>query len=163
MKIRHRIPVIVGGYFAACAAAGFTLSIVGVLTSGVMSQYSVGRAVVFVVFGAVWFATAVVTGALLPAIAVIWFAERRALDSVQFYLGIGALAGAIAYGLYTLWVVVDAGTFQAFFAVDPKSLGSALVLLFGLPGLAGGYIYWLVAGRNAGAAPRIRPPRGDLA
>lgn len=163
MKVRHRIPAILGGYVAASAAAGFALSMVGLLASPVGARYSIGGALFLAAFGGTFFAMAIAAGALLPAIAVIWYAERNALTSVWFYLGIGALAGALAYGVYALVTVVAAGTIEAFFQVDPASLRSALVLLFGVPGLAGGFVYWMVAGRTAGDVPRIRPPRGDLA
>jgi hypothetical protein len=163
MKIRHRMPAIIGGYVAASAAAGFALSVVGLLASPVGARYSVGGVLFLAAFGGTFFAMAIAVGALVPAAAVIWYAETRTLTSVWFYLGIGSLAGALAYGVYAILTVLAAGTVEAFFEVDPASLRGALVLLFGAPGLAGGFVYWLVAGRTAGDLPRIRPPRGDLA
>ncbi|MCC6468214.1 MAG: hypothetical protein IT563_07830 [Alphaproteobacteria bacterium] len=162
MKLAHRIPAVVGGYLAACGAAGCTLAIVGVLASQSQRHYSIGGMLLLVVFGGVFFAMAIAGAALLPGVVIIVMAERNALCSVWFYLGIGALAGVLAYGIYVLLTVLAPGQVETFFAVDLGRMSGALAAMFSLPALAGGFVYWRLAGRVAGSKPRIRPPRGDL-
>jgi hypothetical protein len=86
--------------------------------------------------------------ALLSGVVGIIFTERTGTRSVVFYAAGGVLAGIISYCLYALILVMSAGTTKGFGPPAPVALH--IVLVFGGPGIVGGLVYWLIAGRRAG-------------
>ena len=86
-------------------------------------------------------AVVIVAVTMLPTLLAIALAEGLALRSILVYGVIGAaLALAMAYGLDFAGYVVAP---DSPFAREREVLAAA--------GIAGGFVYWLFAGRNAGA------------
>jgi hypothetical protein len=89
--------------------------------------------------------------AILPSIPGIIYAERIHARSIFFYASGGVLVGWVSYGLYALLLILEAGTTKGFIRDGEQvTFWLTLNLLFGGPGLVGGLVYWLVAGRTAG-------------
>jgi hypothetical protein len=91
-----------------------------------------------------WFATwtilaagSVAGFAVLPFAAAVALAETRGLKSVLWWLALGAALGIAAHLLVA-------------FTGDPGR-GASRLLAFLAAGVVGGFVYWAVAGRNAGA------------
>lgn len=84
----------------------------------------------------------------IPSAVAIFIAEWNAIRSLSFYLLSGLLAGFIAWALF--------GSFYVYHATGPRNLIDwewALMHLRPLSLITGplsGYVYWLIAGRNAG-------------
>jgi hypothetical protein len=79
--------------------------------------------------------------AFLPALAIVAIGETFALRSVLFYATLGgALALALSYGFD---LTGDFSEPDAFFSHERE--------VFAASGIAGGLVYWLFAGRRAGA------------
>ncbi len=144
MVVLYRIMMMVAGYSAACIAASL------VLTLGTLApEWSdIGQTVPPDVQSvAVWSATAVgavvIFGiAMLPTLLAIAIAEGLALRSPIVYGVIGAaLALAAAYGLNSFGFGFT-GAAGPDFAREREVIAAA--------GIAGGLMYWLVAGRKAG-------------
>jgi lipid-A-disaccharide synthase-like uncharacterized protein len=146
MTVLFRITMMFVGYVWACVAASLVLAL-GTLSP----QWNA----LFASFGlqsphaqsvAMW--TLVGVGALiifvagfLPALLAIIIAEGFALRSVIVYGVIGgALALAAAYGL----------DFGGYITAPDRGLGREREV-FAAAGIAGGLVYWLFAGRKAGA------------
>ena len=146
MAALFRIIMMVVGYIWACIAASLVLTL-GTLTPqwndvfdafGVQSPQQQSAAVWMVVgLGALIIAIV----ALLPALLVIVLTEGLALRSVVVYGLIGGfLALVMAYGL----------NFSGF-AAPPGSDLAREREVFAAAGIAGGLVYWLFAGRQAGS------------
>ncbi len=120
------------GFAAACIAAGMmaTLGIFGVeyLDLDVIGWYIGGAIANMISAGSI---------AFLPAALAIILAEVFAWRSVLYYLLAGGLIGAFAIHLTEQSGALD-------FAARPD-----VTLL--AAGFVGGFIYWLIAGRLAGA------------
>ena len=140
MSVIGRIFVVIFAYCLACIAASIILTI-GTLTPEWDDLTAAGFQ-----SGAMWvviFISATVIGAIamLPAILVIALAEGFAWRSIVIYglLG-GALALFLSYGLdFTGYV----GNPDSLLAREREVLAAA--------GITGGFVYWLFAGRSAGA------------
>jgi hypothetical protein len=140
MSVIGRILVIILAYCLACIAASIILTI-GTLTPEWDDLTAAGFQ-----SGAMWvviFVSAAVVGAiaLVPAMLVIMPAEGFAWRSIVIYglLG-GALALSLSYGLDF-----------AGYVGDPDSLLAREREVLAASGIAGGFVYWLFAGRSAGA------------
>jgi hypothetical protein len=140
MSVIGRILVIILAYCLACIAASIILTI-GTLTPEWDDLTAAGFQ-----SGAMWvviFVSAAVVGAiaLVPAMLVIMLAEGFAWRSIVIYglLG-GALALSLSYGLDF-----------AGYVGDPDSLLAREREVLAASGIAGGFVYWLFAGRSAGA------------
>jgi hypothetical protein len=140
MSVIGRILVIILAYCLACIAASIILTI-GTLTPEWDDLTAAGFQ-----SGAMWvviFVSAAVVGAiaLVPAMLVIMLAEGFAWRSIVIYglLG-GALALSLSYGLDF-----------AGYVGDPDSLLVREREVLAASGIAGGFVYWLFAGRSAGA------------
>jgi len=145
MTALFRITMMFVGYVWACVAASLVLTL-GTLTPqwndffdalGLRSAHSQSAAMWIVVgLGAV----IIFVIGFLPTLLAIALAEGFALRSSVVYGVIGgALTLAAAYGLD--------------FFRDIAPLGSDLARereVFAAAGIAGGLVYWLFAGRNAG-------------
>jgi hypothetical protein len=140
MSVIGRILVIILAYSLACVAASIILTI-GTLTPEWDDLTAAGFQ-----SGAMWvviLVSAAVVGAIaiVPAMLVIALAEGFAWRSIVIYglLG-GALALSLSYGLDF-----------AGYVGDPDSLLAREREVLAASGIAGGFVYWLFAGRNAGA------------
>jgi hypothetical protein len=101
--------------------------------------------------------------ALLPAMPVIVYSERRGMRSFWFYTYTGALIGPVSYLLY-LGIVTLPEPNEALRVLAHSFAfpGWGMWLLTAFSGFFGGLVYWLMAGRSAGiqrtrATPRARP------
>ena len=140
MAVLARIVVVIAGYLLACIAASLVLT-VGTLTPDWDQLASLGlqspAVWVVVIVGA-----AIIGGiATLPALLIIALAEGFAWRSVIVYAVLGGgLALTLCYGIDFAGYV---GASDSFLAREREVLAAA--------GIAGGLVYWLVAGRRAGA------------
>jgi len=143
----QRVTVIFAGYLGACLAAGLVFSVV------LAARYSdsIGKGAGLLITGTVLIAIYAVIVALLPAFLGIIYAERAGVTSILYYAVGGALTGIVAYGfLFALLLSSSAGTTKGFVAGNPAQFLLSWIVLFGASGLAGGLVYWLVAGRKTG-------------
>jgi len=150
--VTSRVLIILGGYLAACLAAALALS----SAYAVSLAGGVGGPIEFIglVIAFEFFLTGfVLIFALLPSLLAIICAEYVGARSIVCYCGVGALVGVAAYGLFALLEILAAGTEEGILPPTEQlgGFGMALIALFGGPGLVGGVIYWLIAGRTAGA------------
>ena len=153
MALIGRLFVILFGFLAACLVAG--LIVVGAVLFPEFSDLSMGGAIdqsaLNVVLG---FGFIFLSGfALLPALIVVLITEAFYVRSVLIYAVGGAIVGAACYlGL----VPFDPATMQ-FDGIVRRHLE----IMTGA-GIVAGLVYWMIAGRNAGAwrePPRpLRPP-----
>jgi hypothetical protein len=149
MIVLYRLMLMIAGYVAACVAASLVLTLgsaapewgdINQITNSPDLQ-SIALWAVAIVGAAIIFAIA-----MLPALLVIAITEVFALRSVVVYGAIGAaLALATAYGLNSYGFDAGGPAAQSGgdFAHEREVIAAA--------GIAGGLVYWLFAGRKAGA------------
>ena len=146
MIVLARIMMMFLGYVMACIAAALVLTLgsLGPDWSEVTAQF--GAQPPGVESAALWSVTAMAAIVIfvvgfLPVLLAIALAEGLALRSAVIYGVIGAaLALAMAYGL----------DFAGYITGPDDHLGHNTEV-FAAAGIAGGLVYWLFAGRNAGA------------
>jgi hypothetical protein len=146
MIVLGRIMMMFLGYVMACIAAALVLTLgsLGPDWSEVTAQF--GPQPPGVESAALWSVTAMAAIVIfvvgfLPVLLAIALAEGLALRSAVIYGVIGAaLALAMAYGL----------DFAGYITGPDDHLGHNTEV-FAAAGIAGGLVYWLFAGRNAGA------------
>ena len=146
MIVLGRILMMFLGYVMACIAAALVLTLgsLGPDWSEVTAQF--GPQPPGVESAALWSITAMAAIVIfvvgfLPVLLAIALAEGLALRSAVIYGVIGAaLALAMAYGL----------DFAGYITGPDDHLGHNTEV-FAAAGIAGGLVYWLFAGRNAGA------------
>jgi hypothetical protein len=139
MAIIARLFVVLLAYVLACIAASTVLTI-GTLTPqwDQLAPQGLPSAALWAVVGV---ATAIIgVVAMLPSFLVIALAEGFAWRSVVFY---GALGGVLALAL-------TYGIDFAGYAGGPGSVLAREREVLAASGIAGGLVYWLFAGRNAG-------------
>lgn len=152
MSLIGRIFVILLGFLAACFVAG--MIVVGAvlypelsnLDSGMIDQSAIN---VLLGFGFIFLSGF----ALLPALVVVLITEAFYIRSVLAYAVGGAVVGAACYlGL----IPFDMETLR-FDGIIRRHLE----IMTGA-GIVAGLVYWLIAGRTAGAwrrpSPPMRPP-----
>jgi hypothetical protein len=139
MAILLRILVIILAYVLACIGAAIILT-VGTLTPEWDDLTAAGMQTVAVWAVVLVGATAIAAIAMVPSLLVIALAEGFAWRSILVYgvLG-GVLALSLSYGLDFAGYVGDP---DSFLAREREVLAAA--------GIAGGFVYWLFAGRKAG-------------
>jgi hypothetical protein len=145
MTVLFRITMMFVGYVWACVAASIVLALStltpewnDLFVSFGLQSHQAQSAAMWTVVGLGAFIIFVV--GFLPTLLVIVLTEGFALRSVVVYGVIGgALALTMAYGLNFAGYVAPAGDI----AHDRE--------VFAAAGIAGGLVYWLFAGRNAGA------------
>ena len=81
--------------------------------------------------------------AALPAVYVITLAEAYRVRSPAFYAAAGAGVAFVWWGAICAIVILAGAPFNS-------GLFAGGLLLFSLPGLIGGLVYWWFAGRTAG-------------
>jgi hypothetical protein len=150
MALVVRIFVVLFGFLAASfAAAVVVISAVMFprLTDVDLDLDDSTRSVI-VAFGFIF-----VSGfALLPAMVMALITEAFAVRSLVFYAVGGALAGAACY-LSVVPFDPATFTFQGIVHRELEVMTGA--------GVVAGFVYWAVAGRNAGAWRRLPPPPGS--
>jgi hypothetical protein len=140
MAVLVRIMVMFLAYILACIAASIILTI-GTLTPAWDDLASLGMPSVAV--WAIVMVSAVAIGAIamMPALLVIALAEGFAWRSSLVYAALGgALALSLSYGLDF-----------AGYVGDPDSTLAREREVLAAAGIAGGFVYWLFAGRKAGS------------
>jgi hypothetical protein len=140
MAVLVRIAMIVLAYVLACITASLILTI-GTLTPEWDDLTALGMQSV-VVWGVVMVGAAVIGGiAMLPALLVIALTEGFTLRSSLIYAALGGvLALSLSYGLDFAGYSGDAEN-------PPVREREVLAAA----GIAGGFVYWLFAGRKAGS------------
>ncbi len=145
MTVLARIVMALIGYAMSCVAASLVLTIGSVAPDWNELTARLGMDSAAAQSAALWWITGVAaiiifSVGFLPAFLVIALTEGLALRSAVIYGVIGAaLALAMAYGLD--------------FAGYPASPDGDLARnreVFAAAGIAGGLVYWLIAGRRAG-------------
>jgi hypothetical protein len=140
MTILVRLFAIAIAYLLACTAAATVLTL-GTLSAagGDITASDIPSVALWWVIGVS--ATIMAALAMLPALLVIALTEGFAWRSVVAYglLG-GVLALALGYGI----------DFAGYLG-GPDSIVAREREVLAASGIAGGLVYWLVAGRNAGA------------
>jgi hypothetical protein len=140
MAVIVRILAMILAYALACVAASIVFTI-GTLTPQWNDVASSGLPP-----AAVWAIVAIgapIIGAVafLPAMLIVALAEGFAWRSVVVYAALGgALALALSYGFD---LPGDIGESETYLAREREVLAAS--------GIAGGLVYWLFAGRRAGA------------
>jgi hypothetical protein len=140
MTVLVRIAMLFVGYVLACIAASIVLTI-GTLTPQWDDLTSLGMSTL-VVWSTVGIAAAIIASiAFVPTVLVMALAEGFAWRSGILYAALGgALALALGYG------VDFANSFGG-----PDSAMAHQREVLAAAGIAGGFVYWLVAGRKAGS------------
>jgi hypothetical protein len=149
MVALYRIMLMIAGYVAACIAASLVLTI-GTLTPNWndLNQLAPSPALQSVALWSVVAVAAVIifAVAVLPMVLIVALTEGFALRSVVVYGVIGGLlALAIAFGLNSF------GFDFAGYAGAPDGDLVREREVLAAAGIAGGLVYWLFAGRNAGS------------
>jgi len=140
MAILVRIVTVLLAYIGACVAASIVLTI-GTLTPAWDDLASLGMSTV-VLWSTVGIGAAIIASvAFMPTLLVIALAEGFAWRSSILYAALGGvLALALSYGLDFAGTVGEPGSAP----VHEREV-------FAAAGIAGGFVYWLFAGRKAGA------------
>ena len=146
MAIIVRILVVIVGYGVACLAASLVFTI-GMLTPQWEDWSALGLPPA-ALWAVVAIGTAIIAGvAMLPALLVVVLAEAFAWRSSLVYAALGGmLALALGYGIDFAGYVAEPGS--------PFARGREVLAA---SGIAGGLVYWLMAGRNAGAWKSSQP------
>jgi len=134
-RLVPRLVLVPLGYVLACLAGGLTIALA---LFGAPGDIDAARRL------AVWAAMASVSAAvfaLVPWLLAVLASETRGWRSFPVWLAFGGGLGIAAHLL-------------AGFTGDPDRALWRLSATF-VAGLAGGLVYWLVAGRRAGAAYRL--------
>jgi hypothetical protein len=133
-----RVATIIAGYLAAVSVA----SIIVISPFWVTNPTAPG----LVLFLAVSLAVTVLVS-LIPALLVAIHAERVRARRLGFYLLWGLVAGAIGFVVMLGLVAALGGGLTG-----GGSFIAGSVLIMAGAGLAGGFTYWVIAGRHAGLA-----------
>jgi hypothetical protein len=140
MAVLVRIAMIFLGYVLACIAASLILTI-GTLTPQWDDFTALGMQSVAVWAVVMVFAAAIGAIAMMPALLVIALAEGFAWRSSLIYAALGgALALSLSFGLDF-----------AGYGSGPESPLVREREVLAAAGIAGGFVYWLLAGRKAGS------------
>ncbi len=139
MGVLVRILVVILAYVLACIAASI------ILTIGTLSPEWDDLTAAGLQTAAVWVVVVVGAGAIaaiamVPSLLVIALAEGFAWRSILIY---GALGAVLALAL-------SSGLDFAGYVGDPDSVLAREREVLAAAGIAGGFVYWLFAGRKAG-------------
>jgi hypothetical protein len=132
--LARRVLVVLAAFMAASVVASLVITLAVVLEwEQILAMTDSSAAWLALGF----FSLIVSATALLPAMLVIALAEALCLRSPLFYAAVG---GAGLVGLYYALGLTERGGL----------LGRDLEIMAGA-GIAAGFVYWAIAGRNAGA------------
>lgn len=135
-----RLLLVFGGYLGACLGAAFTLAAILLAVPAIDGRHTTTPTKI--VLPATLYAGVLIgVFTLLPALTFITVAERIKIRAAVIYAMAGVAAAILAYILYLAFL------FRAELSVGTVLAG---LLFFGLPGLVGGLVYWVIAGRSAG-------------
>lgn len=141
MSLFFRFFVILFALLISIFAAGLALA-VGIMVPDVVTV-TADPIEHFQFFFVSFFTTGFVGAyAFLPAVALIAIAETFDIRSIFYYALGGAAIGLIAYFGSNIAVQLEATT-----DLPPVAFGLQLVAA---SGIVAGFVYWLIAGRNAG-------------
>jgi hypothetical protein len=153
MQLIFRFFVVLFAYWVAAVAAGAVLVIGAVSPPGAADpalQSSEWPVIWFLIFS-----TSAVVGsvAFVPAVVAILITETFMLRSVLFYTIAGGAIGL--FSAYSMGFIESVPQFEwgVPFGTNFELMAAA--------GIAAGFVYWLIAGRNAGAwrtQPLLSPP-----
>lgn len=125
-------------FLIAAAAALFVLVTLGLETVTHAIHNLDGSDTISAAFDVAWQGTIIASGAtLIPALLVVIVGEVARIRSWLYYL----VGGGLALAIIPLLARIDPGTMT--YALP------ALWHVFATAGFAGGFVYWLLAGRNA--------------
>ncbi len=125
-------------FLIAAGAAMFVLVTLGLETITHVVHNLDGDETISAAFDVAWQSTLIATGAtIIPALLVVIVGEVARIRSWLYYL----IGGGVALAAIPLIARIDPGTMT-------YSL-PALWHVFATAGFAGGFVYWLLAGRNA--------------
>jgi H+/Cl- antiporter ClcA len=142
MSLLGRIIVIVFALVVACMAAGVALAIGIIAPDWAAMDYDPVERVQF--FAVSFFATSFIGAvAMAPAFLLIVLAEAVRIRSFIYYGVAGALVGLASYFGSNVSLRLENTT-------DMPPVDHALQLV-AAAGIVGGVVYWLIAGRRAGA------------
>ena len=149
-----RLTKIIAGYLVGCVASGMTIVLASFLPHYVESALSPE----LVLIGWVW-ATATAATLIysaLPTLLVVVYAEHAKIRSVGYYVSGGALIGIVAVTLFLVLMLWLGGSMWGFISGRTPTVMSFMFGSCVLAGIVAGLVYWLMAGRHAGTAPRPR-------
>ena len=133
MVVLRRILVVLAAFLAAGAAAAFVITFAMLMEwQEILAGTGTGAGWFFVGF----FGLVVSAKALLPALLLIAVTEVLSIRSVLFYAAVG---GA---GLVALYHGLGLAEHDPLVGRDVEIMAGA--------GIAAGFVYWAIAGRNAG-------------
>ena len=165
--ISDRFDLIVQGYALACLAASAAIGVV-IVARGVLVPLPKPLDFAELLAGAVLMTTFALMYvpilALLPAIAVILLVEIYGVRSPVLYAIFGGVTGLVPIAVCAVLSYLASGTAKAFF-VGSAPIGTAatqIIAIAGLPGMCGGLVYWMVAGRSAGSGISLPSPTATL-
>ncbi len=138
-RVVWRLLVIGVAYLAACSAAALVFGL-GVQKS--FPNFFNEPAAAALLMGGLVIGSILLATYLLPSLVVIILTEAFMWRSVWLYLALGVVA---AFSLE--WVLL-------FFGDELDELSPHKIVL--ASGLVGGFVYWLIAGRNAGVTEQPR-------
>ena len=150
MALIVRLFVIALGFLAACLVAGMIVVVAVMFPE--FSDLGAGPADVGVIQVLIGFGFIFISGfALLPAAIIALITEAFSIRSVLAYAIGGALVGVAGY-LSLVPFDTDTLHFEGIVRRHLEIMTGA--------GIVAGLVYWMVAGRNAGAwrSPSRRPP-----
>ena len=149
MALIGRIFVILFACLLASFAAGLVVTLAVVLpdlSDLALGPFEQGAFGLMIGFGALF----VSFYAFVPVLLVIVAAEAFSIRSLLFYAAAGALLGCVLYLNFGGWNW-GAVTVQGFARREIEIMAAA--------GIVAGFVYWVIAGRNAG---KWREPRQNL-
>jgi hypothetical protein len=149
MALIGRLFAIFFGFLAACFAAGavvvFALFFPEISDASSLDAVDQGAINLILGFGFI-----LISGfALLPALVAVLITEAFSIRHVLSYAVVGGLAGLCCYLGFIPFDTVTM-TFNGI-------VRRHLEIMVG-SGILGGVVYWLIAGRNAGAWRAVSPP-----
>lgn len=146
-KIFGRLIWVIVAYLISCFAAGMTFVLTIAGATGALTLHFGEIAATAVVVS-----TVIAMLAFIPAVVAVLIAEIFRFQGWIYYV----LAG----GVSSFFAIGGAGLYDQ--SLDQASESEPGYLTFFLvPGLVAGLVYWLLAGRDAGAAYRVIPDLTD--
>lgn len=141
MTLVVRATAILFGFVLASIAAGFVVTLAVLLPEWSelpLGPIENGMLGIMLTFGVVFLSAS----ALLPALIVVVLGESFSIRSVLFYAVAGAVVGLVTYvGMGR--IEPESWTIGGLFRRELEVMTAA--------GIVGGWVYWAIAGRNAGA------------
>lgn len=140
MALLARIFVILFACFAACFAAGAVVTVAALMPAWsdlLVDAFAEGTFGDVVAFGALFLSFF----ALMPALIVIILTEAFAIRSSLFYAFVGAGVGCLLYLNASGWNTL---------AFNVNGFARRELEIMAAAGIVAGFVYWAIAGRNAG-------------